>query len=103
MRFGFWFFNFYPSAKLRAGFLIFNFFLMGCNPVSEKDREFVYGTMLIRGTNCIHLRGSGGGGMLVPGMPAGGGFGQGSISAAHSEDGSAKLSCGADGAKVEGN
>lgn len=73
--------------------------LSGCAGVTQADRDLAREILAQSGSNCIHIQGSGGVGVGTPGVPLAGGYGQGSLSAAHSEGGK-NLECGSTGAKV---
>lgn len=72
----------------------------GCGAVTQADRDLAHELMAQSGSNCIHIQGSGGMGAGTPGVPVMGGYGQGSLSAAHSE-GDKPVRCDATGAMVD--
>ena len=85
---------------LAAGLLILILLVIsGCGAITQADRDLAHELMAQSGSNCVHIQGSGGAGGMMPGVPMMGGYGQGSLSAAHSEDGKA-VQCDATGAKT---
>lgn len=74
----------------------------GCSIITDKDRELAE-RITKDGAGCIYIQGSGGAATIVLPAPVvpGGGYGQGSLTAARSNNPDAKVTCGPDGAKVE--
>jgi hypothetical protein len=85
--------------KLMALFVLLT--LTGCGAVTKEQVDLAREIMAQSGSNCVFIQGSGGAGAgaLPPGIPMGGGYGQGSLAAAHSE-GDHDLTCGATGSSV---
>lgn len=85
-------------------FLALILFLSGCSIITDGDRQLVERT-LKDSTGCMYIQGSGGAGAGAipagPGVPVGGGYGQGSITAARSNRPDAVAKCGPEGASVE--
>jgi len=68
--------------------------------ITQADRDFAHEIMAQSGSNCIHIQGSGGAGTLPMAGAAVGGYGQGSLSAAHNEEGK-PVACNSTGAEVK--
>jgi len=74
--------------------------ISGCGMVTQADRDFAHEVLAQSGNNCVHIQGSGGAGTVPMVGAVVGGYGQGSLTAAHSES-SQPLSCNANGAEVK--
>ncbi len=74
--------------------------ISGCSVVTEADRALAREVLAQSGSNCIHIQGSGGAGTMPMAGAVVGGYGQGSLSAAHNEEGK-PVSCNATGAEVK--
>jgi len=84
------------------GGLLVPLFTSSCYFLTKEDRDLTRLVIERPGSGCVYITGQGGAGGGVPGVPAAGGWGSGTISVARTAREGAEVKCGPEGSSVDG-